>query len=154
MSTVPAAPGLSIETLFGDLNSDQIIADEQDETPPLSTLGKRSSPPGQVSNDNNDNDEGNDDDEGDDPPVTEDRGPRRRSSPGTQTNPRSLRVEQAIRRMAKRLRLSDENTSLVEQFSQESSLEVQLTLLALGRPHIKSVRNLRRTSRNTRVSSS
>ena len=115
MSAMPAAPGLSIETLFGDLNPDQMIADERgerDETPPLSILGKRPSPAGQTDDDSSDNDEEND------PPGTEGRGPRDRTNPGTQTNPGRLRAEQVTRRMAKRLRLSDESASLVEQFSQ------------------------------------
>ena len=115
---MPAAPRLSIETLFRDLNSNQIITDKQDKTPPFSTLRKQSSPPGQVSNNNNNNNEENLNNKGDDPLVTEDRGPQHHSSPGVQMNPRSLQVQQAIRRMVKWLRLSDKNTSLVEQFSQ------------------------------------
>ena len=115
MSTVPAAPGLSIQTLFGDLNPDQIIAnerDERDETPPLSILGKRPSPARQTGNDDDN------DDELDNPPGTEGRGPQDRTNPRTQMNPGSLRVEQVTRRMTKRLRLSDESVSLIEQFNQ------------------------------------
>ena len=114
MPPVSAAPGLSVENLFGDLDPDEIIADEEDnQTPPPSTLGKRPLSPGQTDEDHNDDDE-----EENNPPGPESRGPRGRSSPGTQANPGSLRVEQVIRRLTKRLRLLDESISLIEQFAQ------------------------------------
>ena len=88
--------GLSVETLFGNLNPDQIIADEQvDTSPPPSTLGKRPSLPREI--DNNSSDGGEDDD----PPGPEGGGSRGLSSPGTQTNSGSLQVEQVTRRMTK-----------------------------------------------------
>ena len=118
MSTVPTAPELSLETLFEDLDPDQIIADEQDNPPtPLpSTLGKRPSPPGQTG-DNNGSD---DDSEENVSPGPEGRGPQGYSSSGTQINVGSLRIEQLIRKMTKELRLSRESVDLVQRFAQVS----------------------------------
>lgn len=113
MSTAPTTPGLSLETLFGGLDPDQIIADEEEDlTLPVSILGKRTAPPGQISNGNDDDDEENGS------PDPEGRDLQGRSGPATQINTGTLQIEQIIRRTAKRLRLSHESTSLVEQFSQ------------------------------------
>lgn len=99
-----------LDTLFPGLSPDELIAEEQDhqatEFSTPSTLRKRTSPSGGA----------NTEDEGD----RESPGPKSesRSNLVTRPNPGTLEVDQAVRRMAKRLKLSNESVSLVEQFAQ------------------------------------
>ena len=110
MSTSPDSP---LGGLFAGLSADQLIAEEEDcqgiPPPTPSTLGKRTLPPG--SNENED-----DSDEESASPGNE----SLPSNPSSLTHPntRTLQMDQAIRKMTKRLKLSSENVSLVEQFSQ------------------------------------
>ena len=109
-TTSPPAP----PSLFTGLDMDQLIAEEEQhqalesQSPP--TLGKRLLPSRDVSE--------NEDEE---PPGSEDEGPAHRSAPAARLNSGSLRVGQAIRKASKRLKLSNENTSLIEQFSKASA---------------------------------
>jgi len=103
-------------TLFAGLSPEDLIAQEAEhqatEPPTSSTLGKRTSPSG----DPDDDDHGEDEEEqgGENPPSN--------SGSATHQNPGSLRMEQAIRRTAKRLKLSNEDISLVEAFAQVSAV--------------------------------
>jgi hypothetical protein len=109
-----------LDNFFTGLSADQLIAEEEEcQTsqplrPAQPVLGKRTVPPG--------DDRSDDDGNGGSP------SPGDRDSPGhsTSVNPASLHVEQVIQRMAKRLKLSYENTSLVEQFSQVHIAKPQL----------------------------
>lgn len=114
------APNFSLSNLFGGLDADELIAHEEEdqtaEPPAPSTLGKRPSPA-------QDDGEGDDEEEpsnsrGEDPPG--------RSDSTTHSESTSLQMGQAIRRAVKRLRLSDENIALVEQFSQVSVTNLPL----------------------------
>jgi hypothetical protein len=114
MSTSPRSP---LDDLFPGLSADQLIAEEQDhedtEFSAPSTLGKRTSPSGGV--DTEDEDEGN----GRSLSPEGESSPNRPSSV-TRPNSGMLEMDQAIRRTAKRLKLSNENISLVEKFTQVS----------------------------------
>ena len=108
--------------LFAGLTAAEIIAQEHEhqatELSAPSALGKRTSPSGDADSDGRDDEE---------PPPS----PGHESSPShstsvTHPSPGTLQMEQAIRRMAKRMKLSNESISLVEQFSQ-----VSITSLAL-----------------------
>ena len=102
---------------FTGLDVDRLIAEEERhqalEQPSPSTLGKRLLPPQDASED---------EDEDEEPPDPEDEGPAHRSAPVAHLNSGSLRTEQAIRKVSKRLKLSRENTALVEQFSKASDI--------------------------------
>ena len=110
MSATPQSP---LHTLFNGLSAEELIAEEQEHqvsetlTPASSILGKRTS----------EFPESDNDDEGPRSPSPEGEdlsGP----SSGTQGNSGSLLTEQSIRRLGKRLRLSNEDITLVEQFAQ------------------------------------
>jgi len=115
----PAMSSSPLESLFGGLNADQLIAEEQEHqaTQPLAHLvpGRRASPLGNIDSD-------------DEEPLI----PGSESSPGlpssaTHPNPAPLQTEQVIHRMARRLKFSKENVSVVEQFSQVSIIGHCLT---------------------------
>ena len=114
--TMSTSPGL-----FAGLTAVEIIAQEQEhqaaELPAPSALGKRASPSGDADSNGRDDEE----------PLS----PGRENSQShsilvTHPNPGMLQMEQTIRRMAKWLKLLNENISLVEQFYQ-----VSITSLAL-----------------------
>lgn len=104
-------PGPSLHTLFAGLSAEELIAAEADHqldeefsiTP--SVLGKRVTRSEESESDG---------DTGRSPsPQAGDN-----SSQGNFTNVAALRMEQAIRRLRKRSKLSNEDTALVEQFAQ------------------------------------
>ena len=105
-----------LDHLFPGLSPDQLIAEEQDhraaEFSVPSTLGKRTSPSGGIDTE--------DEDDGESPNPGGESSPDRSSST-TRPNPRTLEMDQAIRKLAKRLKLSNESVSLVEQFTQVST---------------------------------
>lgn len=113
------APNFSLSNLFGGLDADELIAHEEEdqtaEPPAPSTLGKRPSP---AQDDEGDDEEEPSNSRGEDPPG--------RSDSTTHSESTSLQMGQAIRRAVKRLRLSDENIALVEQFSQVSVTNLPL----------------------------
>ena len=107
--------GSLLDALFAGLSTEQLIAEEQEHQEPelvtTSTLGKRTSmSPDPDSDDNNEEDS----------PGPEGASSLGRSNSVAQPNAGTLRMDQAIRRIAKRLKLSNESTSLVEQFAQVS----------------------------------
>jgi len=106
-----------LQNMFAGLNADQLIAEEQehqnDELPAPSVLGKRTSPSGDAGSDGEDDGE---------LPGPGGESLLSRLSPATHPNPATLQMEQTIRRMAKRLKLSNKSTSLVEQFAQVSTV--------------------------------
>lgn len=108
--------GPLLQDLFPGLDADQLIAEEQEHQTDVllvpSVLGKRTSPSGDAESDI----EG----DGESPGTEGDSLPSHLSS-ATHPNPATLQMEQAIRRTAKRLRLSNENISLVERFAQVST---------------------------------
>lgn len=115
MSTSPTSP---LDRLFAGINVDQLIAEEQEHetsgsapTPPI--LGKRISP-----STDHDPSDSNDEDERE-PSAPRGESPSRSSSV-VRPNSGSLQVDQATRRMAKRLKLSNEDICLVEKFTQAS----------------------------------
>jgi len=112
MSTSPTS---LLDGLFTGSSADELIAEEQEhqttEVRAPSVLGKRTSPSGDVDSDN--------ENDGEVPSPRTENPPSRSSSVARPTSG-SLLVEQAIRRAAKRLKLSNENVSLVEQFAQVS----------------------------------
>ena len=118
-----ASPASLLESLFAGSSTEELIAEEQEhqatEVSVPSVLGKRTSPSGGVDSD--------DDSDGESSIPGNDNLPSRSNS-ATHPNPGSLQVEQAIRRMAKRLKLSNENISLVEQFTQASIAPLVITI--------------------------
>ena len=100
---------------FAGLDVDRLIAEEEQhqalEPPSPSTLGKRPSP----SQDTGEN-------EDDEPSGSEDESPTHHPVPVARPSSGSSRAEQAIRKVSKQLKLSPENTSLVEQFSKASAI--------------------------------
>ena len=110
-----ASPSYPLDGLFPGLSPDQLIAEEEAaELPVPSTLRKRTLP-------SEDTDIEDEPEDGGESPSPGDAGSQGRSSSVTHLNPGTLEMDQAVRRMAKRLKLSNENVSLVEQFSQVSS---------------------------------
>jgi len=111
MSTSPKSP---LDGLFPGLNPDQLIAEEEAaELSVPSTLGKRTLPSGDTDNEY--------EDDGPKSPSPGGESSPDHSSSVTHPNPGTLEMDQAVRRMAKRLKLSNENLSLVEHFAQVSS---------------------------------
>ena len=110
MSNSPKYP---LNDLFPGLSLDQLIAEEEAaELSVPSTLGKHTLPSRDTDSEDEDNG-GSPSPEGESSPD--------RSSSVTRLNPGTLEMDHAIQRMAKRLKLSNENVSLVEQFAQVSS---------------------------------
>ena len=112
-----------LDNLFPGLSPDQLIAEEQDhqgaEFSVPSTLRKCTSPSGGINTE--------DKDDGESP------NPRGESSPDhssstTCLNPGTLEMDQAIWKLAKQLKLSNENVSLVEQFTQVSTTKPLLEM--------------------------
>ena len=100
-------------SFFAGLSTEQLIAEEQEHQATRllthSILGKRTSPSGSIESDNEGNRES---------PSPGDEDSSSHPSSVTHPNPASLQMDQVIRRMAKRLKLSNESISLVEQFAQ------------------------------------
>jgi len=107
MSTSPEAPP---QILFAGLSAEELIAAEQGHRadPEPSILGKR---PSQTR-------EGDSDDEEYRSPSPEDRDNSGDSNPSDHANVSTLRTEQAVRRLRKRLKLSNNDTALIGQFAQ------------------------------------
>jgi len=109
---MPTSPESPLDALFGGISAEQLIAEEQESQDPEplapSVLGKRTSPSKDIDSD----DEGN----GESPSPGGETSPS--SSSTAHPNPATLQIGQTMRRMAKRLRFSNENVSLVEQFTQ------------------------------------
>ena len=103
--------------LFANLTAEDLIAEEeghQASEPSIpSTLGKR------ASQSRDSDDESNDEDE-EEPASPRNENPPSRSNGTTHPNPASLQIEQVIRRTAKRLKLPNDEISLVESFAQAS----------------------------------
>jgi hypothetical protein len=100
--------------LFVGLDIDSELVGGEEDLPVVepsvpSTLGKRHSPSGESSGEEED---------GESPRGPEDEPPLGRSVSVTHPNPGSLQEEQAVQRMTKRLKLSSDDTSLIERFSQ------------------------------------
>lgn len=117
---MPTSSEASSHTLFAGLTAEELIAAEQEHEldPDLlatpSVLGKRTSPSG----------EGDSDDDTDRPlsPDIENH-----SSLDAHAGTSTLRMKQAVQRLKKRLKLSSEDTVLLEQF-------VQVCVLTLPSP--------------------
>ena len=114
MATSPESP---LRGLFAGLSADQLIAEEQEhraaELSTPSVLGKRPSPPG-------DSDDNSDSEHDKEPPSQGHEHLPSSSTSATHPNPGSLLMEQAMRRTVKRLKLPNEDISLVEKFVQAS----------------------------------
>lgn len=108
--------------LFSGLSPEDLIAEEEEhqgtELSARSTLGKRAAP----SEDSDHESQGGEEEQ------TSPRNENPPSRPGSTThqNPGSLRIEQAIRRTAKRLKLPNEDISLLETFTQVSAANLIL----------------------------
>lgn len=106
-----------MSTLFGGITAEDLIAEEQErQTADLSTpstLGKRTSPSGDSDSDRHEEEE-------EEPAIPRGESLPSHSTSATHPNPGSLQMEQVIRRTAKRLKLPNEDISLVETFAQVS----------------------------------
>ena len=109
MSVPPESP---LNALFAGLSAEELIAAEQGHQldPELSTipsiLGKRAA---RLEDNNNDDEDGAD--RSPSPDVEN-------NSPRSHTNVSALQMEQAMRKLRKWLKLSSEDTALIEQFTQ------------------------------------
>ena len=112
LSTVPMS-----SALFANLTAEDLIAEEQEhqasEPSAPSTLGKRASQSRDSDNDSNGEDE-------EEPASPRNENLSGRSDLATRPNSGSLQMDQAIRRTAKRLKLPDDDISLLETFAQAS----------------------------------